>query len=331
MIVPDDDRLHPRSDDPYWTETGWFSIAVPERKLNGAIYFYHRPNMRLSAGGPILWDPSGEEIYNCLYWDWDTSQAFPDGAEMFDFTLDNGLSVTPIELLQSYRVGYKGHGCEIDLHWDAIMEPNEMERVGGEVNPSVSGFWSDEGAGTVPTGHYEQAGRIRGSIAVEGETIEVDCFSLRDRTWSPRRPRQLRLAYDWAVASERSSFFAPSAAGLPSDQDPVIGTVENVTAGWYMKDGVRAALVSGERRVVERGDDGHSQRVVIDATDALGRRLQAAGRRINLLRWTGYNDWIDHFGLAEWEYDGEAAWGEIQEYFQFRLNRRLHRTLSRSR
>lgn len=296
---------------------------MPERKLNGAIYFYHRPNMRLSAGGPILWDPSGEEISNCLYWDWDTSQALPADADMFDFTLDNGLSVKPIELLRSYRVAYKGDGCEVDLRWDAVMEPHEMARVSGEVNPSVSGFWSDQGAGGVTTGHYEQAGRMRGSIAVEGEKIEVDCFSMRDRTWSPRRPRQIRLGYEWAVASEESSFFAPSTAVLPGDQDPVLGTTEQVTAGWYMKDGVKADLVSGERRVVDRGDDGHCRQVVIDATDSLGRSLHTEGQRVNLLRWTGYNDWIDHFGLAEWQFDGLSAWGEMQEYFRFRLNRRL--------
>lgn len=92
MIAPEDDRFHPRNSDPSWNESSWFSFMAPERRLSGMVYFYFRPNMHLAAGGVILWDPSGSDIYDCLYWDWDPCQPFPDGAEMYDFTLRNGLT-----------------------------------------------------------------------------------------------------------------------------------------------------------------------------------------------------------------------------------------------
>ena len=47
-----DDRFHPPgSDDPYWTETCWFTFAVPERRLSGQLYPFFRPNQRVAAGG----------------------------------------------------------------------------------------------------------------------------------------------------------------------------------------------------------------------------------------------------------------------------------------
>jgi hypothetical protein len=35
-LLPEDDQFHPpETDDPWWTETGWFSWMVPERNLLG--------------------------------------------------------------------------------------------------------------------------------------------------------------------------------------------------------------------------------------------------------------------------------------------------------
>ena len=107
LVVPDDDRLHPRDDDPYWNESSWISVMVPERGIGGSIYFYHRPNMKLTAGGPFLFDLTGQEVYDCLYWDFDTTQAMPADADMFDFALDNSLTVRTIELGRKYRVGLR--------------------------------------------------------------------------------------------------------------------------------------------------------------------------------------------------------------------------------
>lgn len=324
MIHLEDDLLHPGSHDPYWTETGWFSFAVPERQMNGFVYVYHRPNMGTSAGGPGMYDLSGEEIYNCIYWGLDPAMPVPDDLKMFDFSLPNGLSMETIELQKSYRIRYQRYDCELDLRWDAVMEPHEMIRHEEKPNPSFRGWWSDD-VKTVRTGHFEQAGRMTGTVTVEGDTYDVDCFGLRDRTWSPRHLSPMRLGYDWAVASATHSFFAPSMSPIPGDQDPVYDTTEKVTAGWYTRDGVKSGLVSGQRRVTERRSDGCPLRQTIEATDELGRTLRAEGRAVSTLKWTGYAEWMDWYSLAEWEFDGVTAWGELQEYFDFRMNRRLHR------
>ena len=39
---PDDEFHPPTSDDPYWTETCWFTFTVPERRLSGQLYPFFR-------------------------------------------------------------------------------------------------------------------------------------------------------------------------------------------------------------------------------------------------------------------------------------------------
>ena len=49
-----DDDLHPRNNDPWWTETVWFAWMVPERNLLGYYYLMMRPNLGIQAGGAVL-------------------------------------------------------------------------------------------------------------------------------------------------------------------------------------------------------------------------------------------------------------------------------------
>src|SRR4029077_13545581 len=46
-----DDELHPAGPQRDWTETIWFSFAVPERTLAGWLYVQMRPNAGASSGG----------------------------------------------------------------------------------------------------------------------------------------------------------------------------------------------------------------------------------------------------------------------------------------
>jgi hypothetical protein len=292
---------------------------IPERRVSGFVYLYYRPNMNLAAGGAALWDPSGEEIYDCLFYEFNEHLPFPIGADMFDASLQNGLTFEVLELLQSYRMVLKASkGLEFDLTWEGIMEPHEVEL--GDPNRVDLAEWGAR--------HYEQAGRMRGTVNLEGETLEVDSWSLRDRTWGPREPdRAPRAAWPWAIASEASSFQVAAVSDLPPETNPIAGTTERVMYGWYMKDGVLGHLVSGERRVVERSEDGRPIREVVDATDHLGRVLHAEGVCENWLKWPNYVDWFDWWSLCRWEFDGQSAWGEAHDYYSFRQSRRFQRSL----
>src|ERR1700722_19196968 len=90
--LPQADRFSDApTDSPYWNESVWFSISKPEERLHGLIQYYFRPNMGMLNGGPVLWDPSGNFQWNCLYYNWAHLQAAPPGAKKFDMTAYNSL------------------------------------------------------------------------------------------------------------------------------------------------------------------------------------------------------------------------------------------------
>src|SRR5581483_4255734 len=164
MIDAEHEYLHPPGEDPYWNESSVFMFQAPERNLSGFVSFYHRPNMRYSVGGVGLWNGSGdghgEHIYDCLYHDWAKQVPFPDGGQMYDFTLENGLTVSCKEPLKSFRLAYHAEGCDLELDWDAILPAHAAGL------PGKGAVWG--------AGRYEQAGRAVGTVRVDDGEFEID-------------------------------------------------------------------------------------------------------------------------------------------------------------
>jgi hypothetical protein len=323
VIRPEDDLFHVPGDDPYYNESSFNSFNIPSLKVNGFVYFFHRPNMNLSAGGVGLWGPpGGEDTYNCLHYEYDQLLQLPPGAEMFDFSLDNNLTVECLELQKNHRFTYKGDGCELDLVSQVFMDPHdpmEAERAKGGL-----------GWGEWAVHHYSQGARVTGTVKIGGETLAVDSLGIRDHSWGRRRRTGFwpRGSYSFGFNSESSSFEYHAVSKLPEEADPVFGTTEEIQHGWYMKDGVLGDLVLGTRKV-ERAKDGRPTRVVVEATDNLGRTLHAVARCESYLKWFGdvIPDCFTWWTLASWEFDGQQGWGEEEDYFTVGQWRRFARTL----
>jgi hypothetical protein len=82
-----------------------------------------------------------------------------------------------------------------------------------------------------------------------------------------------------------------------------------ITGGYWLEDGVAARLVSGERHTELEGD--FPTAVVIDATDALGRRLVVTGECRNRQSVDAGHGLYAVLNLVRWELGGgEVAWGE---------------------
>jgi hypothetical protein len=288
-----DEVFHPAGDDPNWNESGWFGFAIPERDINGFVYYFHDVRTGVSGGGPALWDPSGEQPYDCLFYDWRWNQPPTGPLEFTDFVLPNSLRHQVLEPMQRYRLTYDELGLEFDLEWTALMAPHEL----GHGAPSDA----------TPR-HFDQAGRVQGVVTLDGERLDVDCYSLRDRTWGPHRPGARRSGdYLWAIASPEEHWQALTMAVREPGNDMVIG-------GYLVRDGLLGELVSGQRRVVERRK-GAPVRVVLDAEDDRGRTLHAEGEVRTALHWLGWPGRMTYWTLTRWSWDGAAGWGEDQEFF----------------
>jgi hypothetical protein len=286
-----DEVFHPAGEDADWNESGWFGFNVPQRDINGFVYYFHDVRTGVSGGGPALWDPSGEEVYDCLFYDWRWHQPPTGTLDFGDFTLPNSLRHEVVEPMQRYRLSYAGLGLHLDLEWTALMAPHEL----------------GHGTDSAPR-HFDQPGRMAGSATLNGERLDVDCYSLRDRTWGPHRPGARRSGdYLWAIASPESHWHAITVAS----REP---GVDNVMGGYLMRDGELGELVKGKRRVLGRRS-GAPVTVALDAEDDQGRTLHAEGDVRTALRWLGWPGRLTFWTLTDWRWDGVAGYGEDQEFF----------------
>lgn len=299
-----DDRFHfdEMGDDWWATETAWFSFHHPERRLGGWFYTLARPNIGTVAGGAWIWDDGAHLPWEALYSANYTALPLPAGQDLDDITLPTGVSIKVIEPCQSYALGFDdGDRLRADLRFDAVMAPEPLTATGSAFGPSS---------------HFDQIGRVSGTLDLHGERIEIDCLAMRDRTWGRRpenRPRQ--AAYITGAASAGHGFLAVTNAGAESDP---------VAYGFLRRDGRTVALASGERRVTRDPDTGFATRIELVAADREGRQLNAVGKpvsRIVLNRHT----FIDVNSLIRWDLDGETGWGEDQDMWPVHRWARMRR------
>lgn len=303
------------TDDPYWSDSSWFSWGIPEKNINGFFYNHFRPNMNCMLGGPAMWDNSmpnisGQNVWNFLFFDWQLMRVLPEGRYGVDynkyaFETPWSMSIQTLKPLEQYRLGYDRDDFKLDLIFTASAEPNVI----GSVTGSAKAYKL----------HFEQPGRIAGFVELQGDRYEVDCFSIRDGSHGPRfLEKVVPGGYTWSTADDRHGFHALAKDRNNSHDTEVVG-------GYIFRDGVIASVTEGLRRVVER-DGPRPDKVEILLKDALGRELHAIGRATAPAEFMLFPDRGQWWTQFAWDYDGfSAAIGEDQEYYGIQDFRRWHR------
>lgn len=285
-----DDEFHPPTDDnPYWTETCWFTFTVPERRMSGQLYPFFRTNQKVAAGGAYFWDDRGSEPWNCLWAKNFWHLPIPD-QPLSDIRLPNGIHYQCLEAQHRYRIRFDDPDADeihVDLEFTSVAAPHYL------------------GAH-----HLDQPGRYTGTIQLRGETIPVDSYGFRDRSWGPRSQFGVGLSssaarhggYSYATASADDAFHT-----ITMD----FGNGCNSIHGYLIRDGEWAKLASARREVLERDPaTGYQRRVRIEGVDALGRELVAEGRCINQLAFPINPNLFTINCLTEWTFGDVTAYGE---------------------
>jgi len=303
---PADDDFHDEvMTDRWWeTETVWFSWNVPERRMGGWTYCQARPNAGICNGGAWVWDDGGAFPWELRYRANYSGLRLPPRAErdLRDFQWPNGVRVRMLEPLTRYAVDYVDSGTlEVHLEFDALMPPNPHP-VG--VPPFLVGT------------HFDQPGHVTGEMVLEGETIAVDCYSVRDRSWGPRPagpPKKRRLA-DSDVSSGTGGIGYSFGTAGPEDAWLVFSTPgadeDRVVCGFLLRGGAYAHILDGRRRLAVDRTTGWPTHIDIDAIDDLGRSLTVSGDAVS-------RNWEGHGGttLLHWQWDATDGWGEDQSFF----------------
>jgi hypothetical protein len=300
-LGPDDDAFHDHSDHWWETETAWFSFSVPARRMGGWLYNQVLPVQGVCNGGAWVWDDSDAPA---LYEVHHRGLPLPAGLDLRDVTLPNGNTVRVTSPLMAYELRHDSDGFGAELTFEGIMPPHSHPAGAGPV------LWGR---------HLDQPGRVRGTITLGGEVIEVDCFAGRDRSWGPRplgpdprRPPAPRRArppradtgggYVFGTASDGESFLVYT---IPTED----GT-DHLSAGYLLQDGVYAPLVRGSRSVTFDPGTRWITSIHVEAVDELERPLVGDGTLVAHHGTGGPSG----TGLFRWVWNGVEGWGEDQSY-----------------
>jgi len=315
LVTPEDDSLHDNDGHPYWNESSWVPFHVADRGLSGMVYFYHRPNMRFTKGGVIVWDRSGENTYDSRHYDFDIHPF--DANDMYDFTLPNSLTVKCLNPLTSYSFAYDRDDCVLDLSWNGVMKPQQTGL------PQGAKEWADKG-------HYQQGGRATGLLVLDGERIGIDCLTVRDHSWGKRVLRQMndpRGDLLWAMAAPDHGVCVYVAADQDEDRvDHKREVIDTTGVGWYLREGETRPVTSIKRRAL-RGVDGRVTELTVDGHDDRERSFHAHGTPVNLLKWQAYNAIMSWYSLMQFDLDGHTAMGETTDYWPINKASRMLRSM----
>jgi hypothetical protein len=286
---PFDDGLHESTGDFYENETYWFSFFVPERAIGGWIYTNIRSAAGVSGGGLWIWDehsmlPWQAPFFEEFRWLKVPAVRGPERVETA-----NGMTIVTRTPLLAYDVEYRDRDrVEVAFTFDALEPPVPL-RSGTPPYPKAH--------------HFDQTGRVVGSITLDGERIALDCYAMRDRSWGRRTERGYpRIGYTWA-ADATTSFLTYS---LPDNE------TDHIHTGYLRRDGEVSHIADGHRRVERDPQTGVVTAMTIEAVDERGRELRASGVGISRLVLPSATAVCINTSMR-WTIDGETVHGEDQD------------------
>jgi hypothetical protein len=284
VVTAEDEAFHPpTSDDPTWIETMWFPFWVPEDELSGSVRVWFSPNAAEGGqqGGAVAgWQGASKGLFGDRW-----TEAFEGPPNLLDLRTGDGLLIECLVPLERFRLRHATEYSKLDLIFDAIMAPNPVA--------------PEESRGMF-AGHFEQPGHVTGTVEYRGQRRDVDCYSIRDRSWGPRTmPDEIRLGNAHGTADGFGFFVYVN---------PTADGTEQITSGYLLRDGVEAAIVDGVRRTTLR--EGLPVAVELDFRDAAGRTLEAKGECVNVMASNAGNGVYAVLNLIRWEHDGRESWGE---------------------
>lgn len=291
-----DDEFHPPlDDDPYRSETCWFTFTVPEARISGQLYPFFQPVLKVMAAGVYFWDEHGDQWWNCLYAKNFWHLPMPD-QPLSNITCPNGIRIRCLEPQHRYAVGYSdpdgNDEIDVDLEFTSIAPPNYLGK-----------------------GHLDQPGRYTGRIRIKGHEYAVDSYGFRDRSWGARSqfgrgvvPKGPRTGgYTYGTASPRDAFHCITA-------DRGKGAGYESYHGYLIRDGEWARLAQGRREVLARDPaTGYPTRVRVTGVDERGRTLDAEGECLNKLGVPLNPNMLSINCLTRWSFNGCEGYGEDHE------------------
>jgi hypothetical protein len=293
---PEDDAFNhgAGSEDWWFTETSWFSFHNVEYNIGGWLYTMLRPNIGTVAGGAWVWDDTAHLPWEVLYSQNFSALQIPEELNLPNLVLPTGVTIGVLDPGMVYSLGYDDPGkLTVDLNFAARQRPRPLGTAASTFGKAA---------------HFDQIGNITGHIELSGKKIEIDCWSMRDRTWGRRpenRPRQ--AGYVTGAGQGGAGFLAVSNTRDGTDQ---------IAYGFVQRGETQVSFERGQRDVIRDPENGWVDEIRIEAIDENGDSFTALGKSTNRITINRHT-FIDVNSVIRWELQNEDSgkiwWGEDQD------------------
>ncbi len=186
---PNDELFHPVGDHPAWSESYYFNFVDPRTGVGAFTRMGFRPNEGWADALHAVYLPEGRVAFTYGRRTDLTPEVVaglgPLDPAVANLTLRRGEAFTRWDIVYSGpaqdmddptvmlaatkdrpEAWHRPAQLDMEIAFEAISEPHYA--VGGS------------------QGHFEQTGRVRGVIRLDGEQWDVEGFGVRDKSWGPR-------------------------------------------------------------------------------------------------------------------------------------------------
>lgn len=321
--------------DPYTVHTHYFGFTVPEAELGCFIYLRWQPGLNLSQGGASIFRGLDNlTLLDVDHHDYRATMPWPavDGGSI---RVANGLEIDVLEPGALIAVRYRSPDGAVSFATEHRAVTPLLVR--GHIVPGEE----DHHADGSQAGGSEQFMHCTGSLSLRGETFEIDCMAVRDRSWSQIRREDPGGARRTPPLGWTPMYFGPDLAVNAvsieaADTDPTWLGVYDVPPGaptsfysWLVTDGESRGLIEVRRDVLERHPISHvATRQRLDVVDETGASHAFVGEAIAIAPMHSWPNVSFHDSVYRWTDErGRVAHCTYQEIWfdEYQRAMRSHR------
>jgi hypothetical protein len=209
---PADELFHPVGDDPAWSESYYFNFVDPTTGVGAFTRMGFRPNDGWADALHAVYLPGGRIAFTYGRRT-DLTPAVVETLGPVDPTVGN-LTLRRGEAFRHWEIAYSGEAQDMDD--PTVMLAATRDRPEGwhraahlEMDVAFDAISPPHYAVGGSQGHFEQTGRVTGTIRLDDEQWDVEGVGVRDKSWGPRTwqaPSGTAAKQSGAAATEQGCF-----------------------------------------------------------------------------------------------------------------------------
>ena len=317
MINDNDMYFHtPTSDHYSWAETNYFGFYIAEENILVGVYAQPRANLGSVLSSIHITNGFSNTPHEVLYDNCHVFLPMPKG-NLDDYELENGLKIKCTKPVMDYHIRYDGgEGVSMDVKYEGLMPPYDIHDP--DMDPLANAHQTgDVISENAYAGHWDQSGRVTGTLTINNKTYDVDCVASMDHSWGLRDEKQLKN-FCWMNANFENDM---SIHCLYLVDPKNLDTYPSIVHG-YVREGDQVYGLKRGTGKIRRNGYLH-QFFELEVEDVRGKVHQFTGTPMTSNPWMAWPLMYLVQSLCRWDMQGVIGWGEVQDLCKETVNDKL--------